>query len=148
MQKGTASCLSRCHYPWVRHKKTKKESNEATRAIVTKEMEKPRMARSARIVELKLDAARIPKQLSVTLPGTVQIIPSPGPSQPEKAQIRIVGADPGYRELRIENTLTDENGGDVRLKNGAHVQVTVRAGSDTSVATIDERLRSHAPDRI
>ena len=106
------------------------------------------MARSARIAELKLDTSRIPEQLSVTLPGTVQIIPSPGPSQPEKAQIGIDGADPGYRELRIENTLTDENGEDVRLKNGAHVEVTVRAGSDTPVATIDERLRSHGPDRI
>jgi len=32
------------------------------------------------------------------------------PSEPEKAQIAIHGADHLYREVRIENTLTDETG--------------------------------------
>jgi hypothetical protein len=32
-----------------------------------------------------------------------------------------------YREIRIENTLTDENGRKVALKPGAEVQVTVEA---------------------
>jgi hypothetical protein len=110
-------------------KRTKKESDIATRASVSNEMAKPRMARSARVAELNLDTARIPEQPSATMPGTVdKIIPSPRPSQPEKAQITVEGADPRYRDLRIENTLTDENGDDVRLKKGAHVEVTVTAG--------------------
>jgi len=95
---------------------------------VTREMEKPRMARSARIAELNLDAARIREQPRVTMPGTVdRIIPPPGPSQPGKAQITVDGADHHYRDLRIESTLTDEHGDDVKLKKGAHVEVTVTA---------------------
>jgi len=108
------------------HKKTKQESGTAIRASVRKEMAKPRMARSARIAELNLDTARISEQPSVSMPGTVdKIISSPGPGQPEKAQIAVGEADHGYQDLRIENTLTDENGDDVRLEKGAHVEVTV-----------------------
>jgi uncharacterized protein YfaS (alpha-2-macroglobulin family) len=111
------------------HNKTKSGSDAATRASVTNEMAKPRMARSARVAELKLDIARIPEPPSATMPGTVdKIIPSLPPSQPEKAQIAVEGAPRGYRGLRIENALTDENGDDVRLKKGAHVEVTVTAG--------------------
>jgi hypothetical protein len=110
------------------HNKIEQESENATCASVRKEMAKPRMARSARIAELNLDTTRISEQPSATMPGTVdKIIPSPGPSQPEKAQIAIEKADHGYQDLRIENTLTDENGDDVRLKKGAHVEVTVTA---------------------
>jgi hypothetical protein len=65
---------------------------------------------------------------SATLPATVEkIIKSPNPSVPEKAQIAVEGADHLYRELRIANTLTDENGDKVRLKPGADVEVTVEA---------------------
>jgi hypothetical protein len=32
-----------------------------------------------------------------------------------------------YREIRIENTLQDENGGKVKLKVGAQVDVTFEA---------------------
>jgi hypothetical protein len=110
------------------HNNGKKESSNATRAGVKKEMAKPRMAKSARIAELKLDTARIPEQPNATMPGTVdKIIPSKRSSQPEKAQIAVDGADGRYRVLRIENTLTDEHGDDVRLKKGAHVDVTVTA---------------------
>ncbi len=109
-------------------KKAKKDPRNATRASVRKEMAKPRMARSARIAVLNLDTARIPEQPSATMRGTVdKIIPSPRPSEPEKAQIAVDGADNRYRDLRIENMLTDENGDDVRLKKGAHVAVTVTA---------------------
>jgi hypothetical protein len=109
-------------------KKTKKELAETTRADVRKEMAKPRMAKSARIAELNLDTARIPEQPSTTVLGTVdKIIPSPRPSQPEQAQIVVDGADYRYRDLRIENTLTDEHGDDVRLIKGAHVKLTVTA---------------------
>jgi hypothetical protein len=108
------------------HKKAKKGHGDATLASVTKEMAKPRMARSARITELKLDTVRIPEQPSTTMPGTVnKIIPSLRRSQPEKVQIAVDGADHRYRDLRIENTLTDEHGDDVGLKKGAHVDVTI-----------------------
>ncbi len=65
---------------------------------------------------------------STTLPATVEkIIKSPSPSVPEKAQIAVEGADHLYRELRIENTLVDENGDKVNLKQGADVEVTIEA---------------------
>jgi Ca2+-dependent lipid-binding protein len=107
-------------------KKAKKKTGNSTRASVKKEMAKPRMSRSGRIAELNLDTARIREQPSTTMPGTVdKIIPSPRPSQPEKAQITVDRNDHRHRDLRIENTLTDEHGDDVKLKKGAHVEVTV-----------------------
>lgn len=110
------------------HSNRKKESSNATLAAVKKEMAKPRMAKSARIMELNLDIARIPEQPSTTMLAAVdKIIPSKRSSQPEKAQIAVDGADDRYRVLRIENTLTDEHGDDVRLKEGDHVDVTVAA---------------------
>ena len=70
---------------------------------------------------------------SVTFAGTVdKIIVSPRPSEPEKAQISIEGADDLYKEIRIENSLTDENGKEVSLKNGAEVEVTVEADKDAT----------------
>jgi uncharacterized membrane protein len=70
---------------------------------------------------------------STTLPGTVEkIIKSPSPSEPEKAQIAVEGADHLYRELRIENALTDENGKKVSLKQGADVEVTIEAGPEST----------------
>jgi hypothetical protein len=116
------------------HKKKKSESarethaNKAIHASTAAEMAKPRMARSARIAELNLDRARIAEQPSVTLPGTVaKIISSPRPSKPERAQIAVEGADRLYRNLRIENTLTDEHGDDAKLEKGSRVDVTVTA---------------------
>lgn len=65
---------------------------------------------------------------SATLPATVEKIIKPHcPGEPEKAQISVEGADNLYRELRIENTLIDENGDKVRLKQGAEVEVTIEA---------------------
>lgn len=65
---------------------------------------------------------------SVTLPGTVEkIIKSSHPGEPDKAQIGIEHADDLYREIRIENTLTDEDGKKVGLKPGADVEVTIEA---------------------
>jgi hypothetical protein len=113
------------------HKKSKKEPRTTTRADVKKEMAEPRMARSARIAQLNLDTARNIEQPSTTMPGTVKkIIPSTRPSQPEKAQIAVHGADQPHRDLRFENTLTDEHGDDVKLKKGAHVAVTVTEDSE------------------
>jgi hypothetical protein len=71
---------------------------------------------------------------SATLPGTVEkIIKLPYPGEPEKAQIAIEGADHLYKEIRIENTLKDENGNEVRLKPGAEVEVTVQADKEATV---------------
>ena len=108
------------------HKKAKKRLSALV--SVAKEMAKPRIARSARIAELKLDTTRIPGRPSLSMPGTVEkIIPSRRPSQPEKAQITVDGADRPHRNLRFENSLVDGHGDDVKLREGAHVEVTVTA---------------------
>ena len=109
-------------------KKIPEEHDKAAYAGVKKEMAKPRMARSARIAELNLDTMRISEQPSTTMQGTVdKIIPSTRPNFPERVQIIVDGSDHRKQGLRIENTLTDENGDDVKLKKGAHVDVTVTA---------------------
>jgi hypothetical protein len=65
---------------------------------------------------------------SVSLPGTVEKIIKPAhPSLPEKAQIAIDGGEDLYKEIRIENTLTDENGNKRGLKEGAQVEITIEA---------------------
>ena len=75
----------------------------------------------------------MPEKSSVTMPGTVEkIIPPVHPSGPEKAQIALEGADELYREIRIENSLTDENGDEVRLKRGAEVEITVEADPEAT----------------
>ena len=114
-------------------KKSKTKSGRATFASVKKELAKPRMARSAAIAELNLDTARTRELPSTTMSGTVdKIIPSPRPSQPEEAQIAVDRADHPHRDFRIENSLTDEHGDDVKLKKGAHVEVTVTAEPTTA----------------
>lgn len=74
------------------------------------------------------------EKASTTLPGTVeQIIRSPFPSEPDKAEIALDGADDLYKEIRIENTLVDKNGEEFSLKEGAQVEVTIEAEhSDTT----------------
>jgi hypothetical protein len=72
---------------------------------------------------------------NVTLPGRVEKIIESGPSEPEKAEISIEGADPLYQEIRIENSLTDENGDEVRLKKGAEVDVTIEAEKTATAPT-------------
>jgi hypothetical protein len=72
---------------------------------------------------------------SVTLPGTVEKIIKPVySSEPEKAQISVEGADELYQEIRIENSLTDQNGDTVHLKKGAQVDVTVVASPDAVIS--------------
>ena len=53
------------------------------------------------------------------------------PSEPEKAQITIQGADDLYREIRVENTLENAAGEKVRLKPGAEVDVTIEAPAES-----------------
>ena len=65
---------------------------------------------------------------STTLPGTVEKIIKPIlPGEAEKAQINIEGAEELYREIRVDNTLKDENGEEVAIKEGAQVEVTIEA---------------------
>jgi hypothetical protein len=111
----------------MNNNKRKKVLNNTIDTSVLTEMALPRMSKSARIAEQNLDAARIPEQPRTVISGTVEkLIPSPRPNQREKAQIAIEG-DHGYRDLRIENSLTDEHGDEVKLKKGAYVEVTVAA---------------------
>ena len=77
---------------------------------------------------------------TVTLPGTVQkIIRSPDPNIPEKAEIAIEGADDLYKEIRVENKLTDEKGNEVQLKQGAEVDITVQADPKDTTAKAKEK---------
>ncbi|HEY1678848.1 MAG TPA: hypothetical protein VGG04_14125 [Candidatus Sulfotelmatobacter sp.] len=66
---------------------------------------------------------------TATLPGKVEkvIHPHPSSGEPEKAQIAVEGADHLYREIRVPNQLTDENGHKVKLKEGAEVEVKIEA---------------------
>jgi len=62
------------------------------------------------------------------LRGKVQKIIKPmHDAQPEKAEISINEADDLYREIRVENKLTDEQGREARLKEGAEVEVCIEA---------------------
>lgn len=72
------------------------------------------------------------KKPNVTLPGKVEKIIREEPGEPEKAEISIEDGEPLYQEIRIENSLTDENGDEVSLKQGADVDVTVEADQDAT----------------
>ena len=68
------------------------------------------------------------EKAAVTLSGTVEKIIKPiVPALPEKAQISVHGAEDLYREIRVDNTLQDEDGQPVKLKVGAEVEVTIEA---------------------
>jgi len=74
------------------------------------------------------------EKVTVTLPGTVEkVIPSLHPALPEKAQISVEGADDLYKEIRIDNKLTNDDGEEVKLKIGTEVKVTVEAPADETV---------------
>jgi hypothetical protein len=121
--------------PHKKAKKAGKEPGDALRASVREEMARPRMAKSARITQRNLDAGRIAERPRTTMPGTVdKIIPPARPKQPEKAQIVVDGAARRHRDLRIENSLTEQHGDEIKLKKGAHVDVTVAAAPRTGIA--------------
>jgi len=115
----------------MNNNKHKRETSNTILAGVQTEMALPRISKSARIAELNLDTARISQPPRTVIAGIVdKLIASSHPNQREEAQISIEGADPGYRDVRIENSLTDEHGDEVKLKKGAHVEVTVAARPD------------------
>ena len=73
----------------------------------------------------------MPNKAETTLPGSVErVVKSRIPGVPEKAEIAVEGADHLYKEIRIENTLTNERGQEVHLKPGAKVEVTIKAGPE------------------
>jgi uncharacterized protein YfaS (alpha-2-macroglobulin family) len=80
------------------------------------------------------------KKPKTTKPGKVQkIIESPHADVPEKAEIAVEGAEDLYKEIRIENTLEDEEGKEVKLKEGAKVDVVVEADSEATVPKATDR---------
>ena len=63
-----------------------------------------------------------------TKPGTVKrIVPSFDSREPDKAEIHVHDAEPLYEELRIPNTLQDQDGNKVELKKGAEVEIHIEA---------------------
>ena len=71
---------------------------------------------------------------AATKPAAVRkIIELSDPEIPERADSSIVGCGELCRELRIENTLMDEKGNEVK-KNGAPVEVTLAADAKDTEA--------------
>lgn len=77
------------------------------------------------------------KKATAKLPGTVEkvIKPHPGSHEPEKAQISVEGADHLYREIRVPNKLTDEEGNKVKLVEGTEVEVKIEAEEPAIVSS-------------
>ena len=75
--------------------------------------------------------------------GTVaKVIPSLQADGAEKAEIDIQGADPLYREVRVDNEVMDEDGNKARLKPGSEVDVVIEAADDATVSNpIDPKRR-------
>ena len=70
--------------------------------------------------------------------GKVEKVIEPAlPSEPEKAQIGIEEADELYREIRVQNVVTDEKGKNARLKVGADVDVVIEADTDATTKKPD-----------
>lgn len=73
-----------------------------------------------------------------TVPAVVQkIVKSVYQDRVEKLEISIPEADDLFREIRIENTLTDADGQPVALKTGAQLDVTFEAEAKDTVKKSD-----------
>ena len=65
------------------------------------------------------------------LHGSVKKLIKPlDPSEPEKVEIDIHEPDDIYRENRIENVVTDGDGGNDKLKQGEDVDIILEADPD------------------
>lgn len=65
--------------------------------------------------------------------GTVEKIIKPAhPKDTEKAQIDVKDAEHLYREIRVENVVSDEHGEKAGLKPGAEVDVIIEAEKDAT----------------
>lgn len=70
--------------------------------------------------------------------ATVQKVLKPAYSgEKEKAQLEIKEADDLYREIRVENTLTDETGKKSELEPGEEVDVVIEADTDADTKVLD-----------
>jgi len=68
------------------------------------------------------------------LHGTVKKVIKPVvPTEKEKAQIDVHEGDHLYREIRIDNLVTDENGQKSKLKEGEPVDLIVETHSDPNL---------------
>jgi len=77
-----------------------------------------------------------------TVPAVVdRVVKGLYPSQVEKVEISIPAADDLFREIRIENILTDVDGKPVALKTGAQLDVTFEADAKDIVP---QKADSHA----
>ena len=84
---------------------------------------------------------------STTFTGTVEkIIKSRVSTEPERAQIVVEGADDLYKELRIENSLTDADGKRVPLQEGTKVHLTVEAEAQGLAKVVPVELLNRAVD--
>jgi hypothetical protein len=78
---------------------------------------------------------------STSLPGTVEKIIKPAfTGDPEKAQISVEGADHLYKEIRIENSMTNSEGETVCLKQGAEVNVIIEAAPEDTILKPDQTV--------
>jgi uncharacterized membrane protein len=76
---------------------------------------------------------------SVTLPGTVEkVIPSLFPEEADTVEIRVDTPEELYREVRIENSLTNESGEKVSLKLGSPVKVTITAETESTTVEVPQ----------
>lgn len=67
------------------------------------------------------------------LHGSVKKVIKPlSPSEPEKAEIDIHEADELYKEIRIENVVTDEKGRKDSLQKGEEVDVILEVDPDSN----------------
>jgi DNA-binding NarL/FixJ family response regulator len=58
------------------------------------------------------------------------LIRSHDPSEPERVEITVHGADPLYREIRLPNRFLDSEGNEVRLAADQRVEVIIRTDPD------------------
>lgn len=73
------------------------------------------------------------KKTRKTLHGKVlKVIKPRYGMEPEKAEIAIDEADHLYKEIRVENLVTDEKGHRAMLKPGANVEIVLEAGPDAT----------------
>ena len=82
----------------------------------------------------------MPKKRKIKKPGKVQkIIKLAHRDDVEKAEIAVQGADELYKEIRVENTLEDDKGNLVNLKEGAEVDVVIEADPDATLPKDDNK---------
>lgn len=79
------------------------------------------------------------EKVTTEMPAIVEKIIKPIiPGDTEKAEIRVEGADHLYREIRIENNMTNADGEAVKLKEGAEVNLVIEADPKDTVKKSDK----------